>query len=604
MAYLGDYPVDATAYIYFDSFDANGASASITGLVVTDIEIYKNGSITQRSSDAGYTLLDTDGIDFDALVGINGFSIDLSNDTDAGFYAAGGEYVIVVSSVTLESQTVSFIAGTFSIERTGGALALLKGTNSLANIKAETALIVADTNELQTDDVPGLIAALNNITAASIWAVDATGEQTQGTFGQAIGDPGVDADTIYGAVVTGAAGANISVDLISVKSTVDNIENGTSIILGRLPSALVGGRIDATVDATGMETGAVDKISDAVWNEDATAHQTGGTFGQAIGDPGANTETMYDAVVTDAAGTNVAIDIIAIKAETALIVADTDIIDDGTSGLVKIASDVAAILTDTGATLDTKINDIQGTTFSSATDSLEAIRDRGDAEWVTGSGDSATTIADAVWNEAQADHVAGGSFGEIASEIADILTDTGTTLQAELDAIQAAVITNAAGVDVAADIIALKAETALIVADTNELQTDNVPGLISTLDAIVDTVKAETALIVADTNELQTDWADGGRLDVILDAASAPTAAAVADAVWNEAQSGHVAAGSFGEVATEVASILVDTGTTIPATLTVISADIATTTSIAASAADTHPRVRTSRRRRDDRRIT
>jgi hypothetical protein len=30
-------------------------------------------------------------------------------------------------------------------------------------------------------------------------------------------------------------------------------------------------------------------------------------------------------------------------------------------------------------------------------------------------------------------------------------------------------------------------------------------------------VKAETALIVADTNELQTDWHDGGRLDLILD---------------------------------------------------------------------------------------
>ena len=28
-----------------------------------------------------------------------------------------------------------------------------------------------------------------------------------------------------------------------------------------------------------------DQIADAVWNEDATAHQTLGTFGQAIGDP-------------------------------------------------------------------------------------------------------------------------------------------------------------------------------------------------------------------------------------------------------------------------------------------------------------------------------
>ena len=44
----------------------------------------------------------------------------------------------------------------------------------------------------------------------------------------------------------------------------------------------------------------------------------------------------------------------------------------------------------------------------------------------------------------------------------------------------------------------IKAETALIVADTNELQTDDYPTSIAA-------IKAETALIVADTNELQTD---------------------------------------------------------------------------------------------------
>ena len=78
-----------------------------------------------------------------------------------------------------------------------------------------------------------------------------------------------------------------------------------------------------------------------------------------------------------------------------------------------------------------------------------------------------------------------------------ILVDTGTTLQAELDAIQAAVITNAAGADIAADIIA---------------------------------IKAETASIVADTGELQTDWVDGGRLDALLDATIRALAAGTAQA--------------------------------------------------------------------------
>ena len=57
-------------------------------------------------------------------------------------------------------------------------------------------------------------------------------------------------------------------------------------------------------------------------------------------------------------------------------------------------------------------------------------------------------------------------------------------------------------------------------------------------------IKAETAAVLADTNELQTDWANGGRLDVILDARASQT---TADA------------------------ILEDTGTTLPATLTLMS---------------------------------
>lgn len=140
--------------------------------------------------------------------------------------------------------------------------------------------------------------------------------------------------------------------------------------------------------------------------------------------------------------------------------------------------------------------------------------------------------------------LANGTAGFVAIDtvVDSILVDTGTTLQAELDAIQAAVITNAAGVDIAADIIALK---------------------------------AETALIVADTNELQTDWLNGGRLDLLLDAipttamrgtdnantvvpdaaGTAPTAAEIETEVWDALQSAHVIANSMGAMASEIALI-------------------------------------------------
>lgn len=87
---------------------------------------------------------------------------------------------------------------------------------------------------------------------------------------------------------------------------------------------------------------------------------------------------------------------------------------------------------------------------------------------------------------------------DVATELSAILVDTGTTLQAELDAIQAAVITNAAGTDIAADIIAVKAETAAILLDTAEIGTagaglTDLGGMSTGMKAEVNT-EADTAL--------------------------------------------------------------------------------------------------------------
>jgi hypothetical protein len=62
--------------------------------------------------------------------------------------------------------------------------------------------ITTDVNTLLSDDIPGLIAALNNIQAFDVWNVDATGHQGAGSFGLAVGDPGADSSTIYDSVVT------------------------------------------------------------------------------------------------------------------------------------------------------------------------------------------------------------------------------------------------------------------------------------------------------------------------------------------------------------------------------------------------------------------
>src|SRR3989337_56919 len=121
MINLGDFPTGATVYVPFATYDKDdGSSITMTGLAITDIEIYKNGVITQRASDNGYTLLDTDGIDFDGITGLHGFKIDLSDNSDSGFYAAGNEYQVAVSAITVDAVTINFWAAIFSIEKTGG----------------------------------------------------------------------------------------------------------------------------------------------------------------------------------------------------------------------------------------------------------------------------------------------------------------------------------------------------------------------------------------------------------------------------------------------------------------------------------------------------
>ena len=71
--------------------------------------------MTQRSVDNGYVLLDTDGIDIDTTTGLNGISIDLADNTDAGFYAAGSFYTVVLGPVTIDTQTVTLVLCTFRI---------------------------------------------------------------------------------------------------------------------------------------------------------------------------------------------------------------------------------------------------------------------------------------------------------------------------------------------------------------------------------------------------------------------------------------------------------------------------------------------------------
>jgi hypothetical protein len=190
------------------------------------------------------------------------------------------------------------------------------------------------TGEIDTTSGGVLVAAIANnaITAASINA-------------DAITDAKVAADvtiaSVTGAVgsVTGNVGGNVSGNVtgtiggLTAAALKDFFDTDSATTYA---SAVAGSVVKEIADNAGGAALTEAGIAAAVWDLDATGHQTQGTFGQAIGDPAADTNTIYKAVVTDAAGANVAADIVAVKAETASILDDTDDIGVAGAGLTAI----------------------------------------------------------------------------------------------------------------------------------------------------------------------------------------------------------------------------------------------------------------------------
>lgn len=173
-------------------------------------------------------------------------------------------------------------------------------------------------------------------------------------------------------------------------------------------------------------------------------------------------------------------------------------------------ADISGLATEANQiTITGHLTDIKGGTFSGATDSLEAIRDRGDAAWITGGGGTAPTVE------------------EIRAEM-----DSNST------------------------------QLAAIVADTNEIQSDLVDG--GRIDLILDELTAQ-----GDTNEGKIDTIDTVVDAIKIKTDNLPADPADQSAVEAAITTAHATTdGNLATIAsyldTEISSILEDTGTTIP----------------------------------------
>jgi hypothetical protein len=173
----------------------------------------------------------------------------------------------------------------------------------------------------------------------------------------------------------------------------------------------------------------VDEIVQSVWSEPTTSYTTAGTFGDSVNDILVDTnelQTNQNNWLTatgfstfNPATQNVTVDgftdagkaEVEAEVDDALVAIGLDhLVSTSVSGNDVEDDSIIAKMVSKGTTADWD-------TFSNTNDSLEAIRDRGDSSWATATGfntiapPSASDIADAVWDEAAADHTSLNSTG-------------------------------------------------------------------------------------------------------------------------------------------------------------------------------------------------
>jgi hypothetical protein len=325
---------------------------------------------------------------------------------------------------------------------------------------------------------------------------------------------------------------------------------------------LIGDNVDAPISGAGGGTApTAAEIADAVWTEAIADHSgTSGSTAEALSNANAPTvQQIVDGVWDEQIITGGHTTVGSFGAKMFALPEEDDIADAVWDELITVHNSANSFGNVVQNMVDNIWDEPQSGHTTAGTFGLfldAAVSSAG------GGGASAADIADAVWNELQADHVAAGSFGEIATEIASILADTN-----ELQSNQGDWATATGFNTVAPD----NASIAAILADTNELQLNQGDWATATGFNTVAPDNASIAAILADTNELQLNqgnWLTATGFNTVAPD-NASIAAILADTnelqsnqnnwltatgfsthsagdVWDQAHAAHVTDGTFG----------------------------------------------------------
>ena len=258
MNYLGDYAEDSNVKIYFTTHSKEGgAIAPSDAFENSDIFIYKDGSVTPKATANGIVMSSP----FDTLVGLHLLEIDTANDTgDVGFWAAGSEYSVILSpdTETVDAETIIKVIGSFSIERAGASISMLKN-GSYGLVKLES-IVSGNETDLTTllSRLVGTILAGNH----SAQSGDAYAIVNNGTYGNSALETLVDdLETRIGTPSNLGSGATVAANLVDIEGQTDDIGvAGAGLTNINLPDQT----INITGDITGNLSGSVGSVTGGV----------------------------------------------------------------------------------------------------------------------------------------------------------------------------------------------------------------------------------------------------------------------------------------------------------------------------------------------------
>ena len=279
--YYGDYPEDHThILIPFNTFTSDDPSASytITDLADADIHVHKDGSTDEIVTDGA-----TVAINFDGITGNHLITIDSSADAA---YSTGSEYTVRIEGTTIDGATINAWVGAFSIERSGGVLALIKGGAVKVDVDTiKTQAVTCGAGVTIRADVGAAAApgAANGMfigganAATTVASFSCTGQLDAGSV---VVDAGMD--------IVGALSAN-SLLIDTTTTLTGNVAlNGTLGVAGAttLASMSVTGQLDAgnvLVDGTTVLTGTTTLTGNVMMSNGLSiSNATGDGHGVAI----------------------------------------------------------------------------------------------------------------------------------------------------------------------------------------------------------------------------------------------------------------------------------------------------------------------------------